>query len=663
MKRTLVAMCMGFLAAGPLWAASQAPDVLVYVGTYTGKGSEGVYVYHLDSSTGGLKFVSKAAGLANPSFLAIDPKGRCVYAVREFGGKGSAVVALSRNSTTGELSILNEQPSGGQGPCYVTVDREGRFLLVANYGSGHVAVLPIADDGRLQPATSVVRHEGSSVNPARQKEPHAHSIVLDAANRYALAADLGIDKVMVYRLDSEHGKLLPNDPPFVRCEPGSGPRHIAFHPSGKYVYVIEELSSTVEAFNYDADAGTLKPFQRISTLPDGFTGKSTCADIHVHPSGRFLYGSNRGHDSIVSYAIDDQTGKLRLIGHEPTQGKAPRNFAIDPSGTFLLAANQDSDSIVSFRINPDTGALTPTGQTCKVSMPVCLKMVVSATGPAIDPAGTEKTFLRRSSTDSHEGPVDLSTPTAHYKPLFGAGDSDSGIIKGIERYGELTVEPRGSTKLVSYRDAEGVLLILAGSGVLLYASEKVPVKQNDFVYLPVGIEHGVSNPSHEPLRLLVMGYRIPPATEVPPTPGLMMANADDVQQQTLSGHGPSTQFKLLMGTTQSKRDKLAAAVQVNSLFLMDFAAGGTNIPHRHNKEEEIYYVLRGSGDMVAGTDAAGKEMRYPCRQGDAFYFPPGTLIGFYSGVKEGEEHAQILAVRSACPALESGALSGDASRK
>ncbi|MBN1506610.1 MAG: lactonase family protein [Sedimentisphaerales bacterium] len=375
MKRAAVAMCLSCLAAGPLWAACSA-DTLVYVGTYTGKGSEGVYVYRLDSSTGGLTGIGKATGLQNPSYLAVDPKGRCVYAVCE--SNRGAVAALSRDPATGELTILNEQPSGGQGPCYVTVDGEGRFVLVANYGSGHVALLPIADDGRLSPPTSVVQHEGSSVNPARQKGPHAHCIVLDAASRYALAADLGIDKVMAYRLDAEHGKLLPNDPPFARCEPGSGPRHIAFHTNGKYVYVIEELSSTIESFAYDADHGTLKPLQRIGTLPEGFQGKNTCADIHVHPSGRFLYGSNRGHDSIVSYAIDDATGRLRLIGYEPTQGKTPRNFAIDPSGTFLLAANQDSDTIVSFRINQDTGVLTPTGQTCRVSMPVCLKMIAAS---------------------------------------------------------------------------------------------------------------------------------------------------------------------------------------------------------------------------------------------------------------------------------------------
>jgi 6-phosphogluconolactonase len=313
--------------------------------------------------------------LNNPSFVAIDPKGRCVYAVREGGGPAGAIVALSRNQATNELTILNDQPSGGQGPCYATVDREGRFVLAANYGSGSAAVFPIAEDGRLQPASSVVQHEGSSVNAARQKGPHAHSIVLDPANRYAFVPDLGMDKIMIYRFDREQGKLLPNDPPFAKCEPGSGPRHFTFHPDGKHAYVIEELSCTVTAFAYNAEAGTLKSLQKIATLPKDFKGTSTCADIHVHPSGRFLYGSNRGHDSIACFAIDDKTGELRLIGYTPTQGKNPRNFAIDPSGTFLLAANQDGNNIVSFRIDPETGKLTPTGQVCQISMPVCVKMV------------------------------------------------------------------------------------------------------------------------------------------------------------------------------------------------------------------------------------------------------------------------------------------------
>ena len=236
--------------------------------------------------------------------------------------------------------------------------------------------------------------------------------------------------------------------------------------------------------------------------------------------------------------------------------------------------------------------------------------VASACAVAAEPA-----FLRRSVADIAEQAVDLSTATAHYKPIFGVGDPNAQNVKGVVRFGELTVAPGGSSKTVSDKEAEGVFFILAGSGTLHYGQEKVPVKQNDFVYLPVGVEHGISNPSQEPLRLLVMAFKIPEGVEVPATPKLMMASADDVRLQVLPSHGPTTQFKLLMGTTQSKRDKLAVAQQINSLFLMDFAPGGTNIPHRHAKEEEIYYVLRGHGDMVAGSDAAKKEMRYPTEAG------------------------------------------------
>ncbi len=271
--------------------------------------------------------------------------------------------------------------------------------------------------------------------------------------------------------------------------------------------------------------------------------------------------------------------------------------------------------------------------------------VISASAVSAEPMS-----LRRSLADVQEQSVDLSTTTAHYKPLFGLGDPNAGLLKGIERYGELTIAPGGTSEIVSYPNLESIFFILAGSGTLHYGTKKVPIKENDFMYLPVGVEHGISNRSGEPLRLLVMQYRIPAEANVPSTPKLMKANTDDVRQQVLSGHGPTTQFKLLLGTTESKRDKLAAARQINSLFLMDFAPGGTNNPHRHAKEEEIYYVLRGHGDMVAGTDPNGKEMRYPARPGDAFYFAPGTLIGFYSDTPKDEGHAQILAVRSACPA-------------
>jgi mannose-6-phosphate isomerase-like protein (cupin superfamily) len=265
-------------------------------------------------------------------------------------------------------------------------------------------------------------------------------------------------------------------------------------------------------------------------------------------------------------------------------------------------------------------------------------------------AAAEPVFLRRSLTEVPEHPIDLSTPTAHYRPLFGVGDPDVQAVKGIERFGELTVEPGGSSRTVRYEGVEGVLFALAGSGILHYGQEKVPIRQNDFVYLPIEVEYGISNPWEKPLHLLVMGFKVPEGVEVPPTPTRMMANADDVPLQVLASHGPTTQFKLLLGTTRSKRDKLAAAQRINSLFLMDFASAGTNIPHRHKREEEIYYVLHGHGDMVAGSDAAGKEMRYPSRQGDAFYFASGILIGFYSGMAEGEEHARILAVRWPTPA-------------
>lgn len=281
-------------------------------------------------------------------------------------------------------------------------------------------------------------------------------------------------------------------------------------------------------------------------------------------------------------------------------------------------------------------------------------MVLAAADPA---------FLKRSVWQIQKQPIDLSSATAHYKPIFGIADPNVGDVKGIVRFGELTVEPAGSSKMASYEDTEGVFFILAGSGVLRYGQENVPIKQNDFVYLPVGVEHGISNQSERPLRLLVMGFKIPAGVEVLPTPERMMANADNVPLQVLASHGPSTQFKLLMGTTQSKRDKLAAAQQINSLFLMDFAAGGTNIPHRHKKEEEIYYVLRGHGNMVAGSGAAKKEMRYPSQQGDAFYFASGTLIGFYSGMEEGEQHAQILAVRWPVPSVKSEISPDDAGKK
>ena len=354
-------------------------EMLVYVGTYTRRGSEGIYVYRLDLDSGALDPISIASGVVNPSFLAIAPRKHLLYAVNEVdevaGKRSGAVSAFSIDQKTGQLTLLNQQPTEGTGPCYVSVDTEARFALAANYAGGSVCVLPIDSSGSLLPAADFVQHHGSSIDPRRQNVPHAHCIVLDPAERFALVPDLGQDKVMIYRFDATTGQLTPNDPPWAQLAPGAGPRHFTFHPNGSFGYVINEIGSTVTAFAYDASRGSLSEVQTVSTLPDDFAGTSHCADVHVAPSGKFLYGSNRGHDSIAIFSVDEDSGKLSLIGHEPTQGEIPRNFAIDPTGAFLLAANQNSDSIVSFRIDQETGALDPTGHATEVSMPVCVKIL------------------------------------------------------------------------------------------------------------------------------------------------------------------------------------------------------------------------------------------------------------------------------------------------
>lgn len=353
----------------------------VYVGTYTTKGSEGIYVYRLDLSSGSLTLSSVMTGIDNPSFLAIHPQGRYLYAVNEvgeFAGQpGGRVSAFARNPQTGKLTFLNQQPSLGRGPCYVSIDRTGQVALVANYMGGNAALLPIGGDGQLGAASDMVQHHGSGTDPRRQEAPHAHSITLDPGNRYAIVADLGLDKLMVYQLDLAKGQLRPNATPWAQLHAGAGPRHMAFHTSGKYAYVINELDSTMAVFAYDQAQGTFETLQTVSTLPSDFAGISYCADVHVSPCGRFVYGSNRGHDSIVVFRIDQNTGILDLVAHTPTQGKTPRNFCIAPGGEWLLAANQDSDTVVTFRIEQQTGKLLPTGQIVDVPTPVCLKMVTS----------------------------------------------------------------------------------------------------------------------------------------------------------------------------------------------------------------------------------------------------------------------------------------------
>ncbi len=362
-------------APGAETAASKS-KYLVYVGTGAQKESKGIYAYRFDAATGQLTSLGRVAECDNPSFLAAGPDRRFLYAVNEtshYSGRSSgAVSAFAINPATGMLTLLNEVPSGGAGPTHIVVDKTGRDVLVANYFGGSLAVFPILKDGRLGEASAFVQHHGSSVNPQRQEGPHAHSIYTSPDNRFAISADLGLDKVLVYRFDAVKGTLTPNDPPFAKVNPGAGPRHFAFHPSGKFGYVINEMGSTVTVFSYEPASGTLHELQTISTLPPDFKGENYPAEVEVHRSGKFLYGSNRGYDSIAVFAIDARKGTLTPVEYVPTGGKSPRNFAIDPTGSYLFAANSGSDNIRVFRIDPNNGRLTPTGQVLEVPAPLCV---------------------------------------------------------------------------------------------------------------------------------------------------------------------------------------------------------------------------------------------------------------------------------------------------
>lgn len=364
---------------------SDMPSYLVYIGTYTFSNrepkSEGVYIYRMDAESGHLTFAGTAKAGENPAFLAIHPNGRYLYAANELmefqGTEGGGVSALAINPSDGSLSLINQQPSHGGATCHISLDRTGKYALVANYMGGNATMLPILEDGSLAPATSIVQHSGTGPNPQRQEQPHTHSVFIDHENRHALVSDLGIDKVMVYQLDLANGKLQPNQPPFAQVTGGSGPRHLDFHPSGRFVYLINEMGNTITAFRYDGEKGELHEIQTVDTLPSDFSGESTCADIHVDPAGKFVYGSNRGHDSLVIFAIDPSTGKLSYVGHESTRGKTPRNFGIEPNGNFLLAANQDSHTVITYRIDKQSGKLGYLSTT-EVPMPVCIKFLRKA---------------------------------------------------------------------------------------------------------------------------------------------------------------------------------------------------------------------------------------------------------------------------------------------
>ena len=366
-----------------LFAASfvSAEEFLVYFGTYTGKKSKGIYVARFDSTTGKLGDADLAVETTSPSFLAIHPNLKFLYAaneVNQYEGKPTgSVTAFSIDPKSGRLTSIDQESSAGLGPCHLVVDPKGKAVLVANYTGGSVACLPIQKDGTLAPHSAFIQHTGSSVNASRQKEPHAHSINVDAKNRFAVAADLGLDKLLIYRFDAGAGTLVPNTPPFVFIRPGSGPRHFAFHPNGKYAYVINEITCTMTAFRYDSRKGQLFEEQTVSTLPkdEAMKPEFSTAEVRVHPNGKFVYGSNRGHDTIAVFRVDPANGKLTLLDNTPTGGRTPRNFNLDPSGRFLLAANQGSDSVVVFSIDSNTGRLAPTGQKLEVGSPVCVRFV------------------------------------------------------------------------------------------------------------------------------------------------------------------------------------------------------------------------------------------------------------------------------------------------
>jgi len=357
---------------------AEAKNFLVYIGTYTGAQSKGIYAYHFDTANGVIEDLGVAAEVANPTFLAVHPNGRYLYAANEVsdfkGARGGAISAYAIDASTGRLKLLGSGSTTGGGPCHLNVDASGRHVAFANYGGGSVGSLPIGPDGSVGPTGSFFQHTGSSVDPNRQKEPHAHSINFSPDNRFALACDLGTDEVRVYRVDAVRG-LLAAPELTVKTVPGGGPRHLTFGAGARHAYVCNEMLSSVTAFSYDAKTGRLQQQATLSTLPAGFTGNSSTAEVRTSVDGRWLFVSNRGHNSLARFKIDASTGGLTAAGHVSTGGRVPRNFCPSPDGQFVWAANQDTDNVVVFRFDSASGALTPTGQDLKVGRPVCVRFV------------------------------------------------------------------------------------------------------------------------------------------------------------------------------------------------------------------------------------------------------------------------------------------------
>jgi 6-phosphogluconolactonase len=354
-----------------------AESPVVFVSAFAPGDKGAIRAFRLDEKTGALELASETKGAENPFFLALSPNHCFLYAIHaaKFGGKeNEQVAAYEVVSRTGELKLLNRQSAMGTAACYLYVDATGKTVVVANYSSGSVASLPTSADGSLGEPVSFIQHAGASVDPKRQSAPHAHSIVISPNNRFALAADLGLDQVLVYRLDATTAKLTPHEPPYIRSPAGAGPRHLTFHPNGKLVYVINELANSVSVFDFNGEAGTLKEKQTISTLPKDFAGKSYCADVKVTPDGRFLYGTNRGHDSIACYTIAAD-GQLTLLDIVPSRGKGPQNLAITPSGQWLLCANMPGNNLAVFRIDPQSGAIKSAGEPVSTPSPSCIMLL------------------------------------------------------------------------------------------------------------------------------------------------------------------------------------------------------------------------------------------------------------------------------------------------
>jgi 6-phosphogluconolactonase len=358
----------------PAISSARADDPLVFISSFAAGDEGAISAYRLDMQSGTLQLAHRTSEPEHPFFLALSPDRKYLYSIhaQKFGGpENEQVAAYAIAGRSGELKLLNRQSALGSAACYLQVDATGKTVLVANYLTGSVAALPVRPDGSLGEAATFIQHAGSSVDPARQKGPHAHCIVISPDNRFAFAADLGLDQVLCYRLDPAGAKLTPNRQPFVRTPPGAGPRHLTFHPHGKHVYVINELANSVTHFEYIAESGQLIERETISTVPPDFTGKSYCADLKITPNGRYLYGTNRGHDSIAAYRIDD-SGRLTLLAIEPSLGNGPQNLAITPGGEFLLCANMPGKNVAVFRIDANTGALKSSGEPLSIASPSCL---------------------------------------------------------------------------------------------------------------------------------------------------------------------------------------------------------------------------------------------------------------------------------------------------